>query len=83
MLTRREVAGLFRNFLSFDNIVTFFGRDDFLRRLWTLLVNIRSELWVGSLVVGSAVSITAYFVFYRLIKWYRKAHAHNRFVKHQ
>lgn len=83
VLTRREVAGLFRKFLSFDNIVAFFCRDDFLRRLWTLLVNIRSELWVGSLVVGTAVSVTAYFIFYHLIKWHRKTHAHHRFVKHQ
>ncbi|MFC1676730.1 DUF2062 domain-containing protein [Planctomycetota bacterium] len=83
LLTRREVAGLFRKFLSFDNIVASFCRDDFLRRLWTLLVNIRTELWVGSLIIGSAVSVTAYFVFYRLIKWHRKAYAHNRFIKHQ
>lgn len=74
VLTRREIAGLFRNFLSFGNIVAFFYCDDFWHRLWTLLVNIRTELWVGSLVVGSAVSITAYFVFYYLIRWHHKTH---------
>ena len=83
VLTHREIASLFRKFLSFDNIVTFFCHDDFLRRFWTLVTNIRSELWVGGLVIGTAVSVTAYFVFYRLIKWYRKVHSHHRFVKYQ
>lgn len=44
-------------------------RTDFWRKLLTLLMSIGAELWVGGLVIGGAVSITAYFAFYHLIKW--------------
>ena len=76
-LAHEEIVVLFKDLFAFDSIITCFYRIDFWQKLLTLLMNIGAELWVGGLVIGGAVSITAYFAFYHLIKWYRKNYPHR------
>lgn len=79
-LIRREIHGLLKNILSFSDIGAFLYRADFWDKFWKLIVNIRAELWLGSLTVGTIVSVIAYFTFYYLITWYQKTHPHSSFV---
>ncbi|MHC4544877.1 MAG: DUF2062 domain-containing protein [Planctomycetota bacterium] len=79
-LISREIGGMLKNLLSFSNFGAFLYRADFWHKFWRLIVNIRVELWLGSLIVGTIVSVIAYFTFYYLITWYQKTHPHSSFV---
>jgi len=81
-LTHGEVVLLFKDIFTFDSFITCFYRTDFWTKLLTLLMSIGVELWVGGLVVGSAVSITVYLVSYHFIKWHRIAHPHRKIPRH-
>ncbi len=80
-LIRREISGLLKNILSLSDIGAFLYRADFWDKFWKLIVNIRAELWLGSLIVGTIVSVIAYFAFYYLITWYQKTHPHSSIVE--
>lgn len=77
-LTHDEVVVLFKDIFAFDSIITCFYRTDFWMKLLTLLMSIGVELWVGGLVVGGAVSVTAYFVSYHFIRRHRINHPHRQ-----
>jgi len=77
VLTHEEVVLLFKEIFAFDSFITCFYRTDFWVKLLTLLMSIGVELWFGGLVVGGFVAVTAYFISYHFINWYRVKHPHR------
>jgi len=68
---------LCKNLFAFDSIITCFYSTDFWMDLLLLLMSIGFELWIGGFVIGAAISITAYFTFYNIIKKHRIKHPHK------
>lgn len=74
VLSHEEVVILFKDLFAFESILTCFYQIDFWQKLLALLMRIGAELWVGGLIVGGVLSVTAYFTSHHTIKWYRKTH---------
>jgi len=67
-----EVASLLRESLSFGYVFTGFFTTEFWRQIGSLIAKMGLEMFVGGLVFGSAIAVTAYFVTYRLVGRYRR-----------
>lgn len=96
-LIGRGILSLFRKerVLSGEQVADFFGTlcnpqtiliDVFTPTFWRNFVKfflgIGIELTIGGFIIGLIVSLAAYIVTLKTIRWYRTKHPHKRYAKH-
>lgn len=81
-ISNTRVQEMFNQF-SLSSGVSGFFHAEFWQSMFTFLWRKSPELWLGSVIMGLLVALTAYFVTYYFIIWYRKNHPHRRFLQHQ
>jgi len=75
------------NYLVGSVVISFFRPTDytnlfsveFWHNIAEFAVKLGLELFVGGLMVGTILALTAYFVTYNTVIWYRAKHPHKRF----
>ena len=74
-----EISSLFHQYLSFEHVVSGFFTSQFWRQMGSLIVQTGLEMFIGGLILGTFVAVTAYFAAYYCICWYRKKHPHHTY----
>lgn len=75
-----QASAILSDLFAPANVMTTFYKADFWRQSWQLFAQIGVELWLGSLVAGTAVAIAAYFITAQIIKRHRRRSPHRRYA---
>ncbi len=78
--TVESSAEQLQQMLECFNLSTGIFTREFWHNLLVLFSSKAAELWIGGLIIGSAVALFAYFATYYLIIGYRRANPHRRFL---
>lgn len=80
-LTGRQVLHALNSLFSPANILNGLYTKEYWKQFWGLTKSIGPELWLGSIIIGSAVAAAAYFVCISIIKSHRAKNPHRRYNK--
>jgi len=78
-LSVHQLAAKIEPFLSLSRLYTNLFSAEFWHNIAEFAVKLGLELFVGGLIVGTILALTAYFVTYNTVIWYRAKHPHKRF----
>ena len=81
LLSSAQITEIFNQF-SPSAVITGFYQMQFWKNVFALFLKIGPELWLGSIIAGLIIAVTAYLVTNRIIVIHRKKNPHRRFRHH-
>ena len=82
VMTIQELKEAMGSVDSFGLFFRSFFSLEFWQRIFSLMWNHGSELWLGSFIMASLIGVVGYAVSYHLIIRHRQKHPHKRHLKH-
>ena len=75
----QQLSANIQNFLSVSQLYSNLFSSEFWHDIAKFAMELGLELFVGGLILGAILALTAYFVTYNTVIWYRAKHPHKRF----
>ena len=76
VLDNEQAAALLEG-LSLARVIVDIGSAQLWRRIGALIVQIGAEIFVGGIIIGTVLSVGAYYATCSFVKWHRRNHPHH------